>query len=828
MKRSLVLSMVLGVAMVGWAFGADELPRRGSIGLGVQPAGDAVRVAVIRPDSPASRDGVQVGDTIKTINGKVVANQQQMADVIRTIPGGGVATLEIVREGAPKALRITLDALPSEKIDGSEVSYSSVTVPDGYKLRTILSVPEASPLAKGGKAPAFMFVQGIYCATIDRPQVDAAVDTRLVHAMAKAGYVTLRVDKPGLGDSQGPPCSEINFKTELEGYKAALRQLKSLPGVDPERIYVFGHSMGGVMMPYLVQEAPVRGAIVYGTLARTWFEYQLENTRRQMTLAGASQSEITEALQAEAKSSAMILVDKKTLGDVWERYPELKQVDPSIDATHISSRHMSFYHELQDLNLAEAWEKVSTHVLAIHGEYDWVTTGEDHDLIASIVNAKSPGFASSISMPKADHGFTLHDSLQASLRAMGQGTWDASLPTTVLAWIDKVEGRGQQAPEAPTIDKAKQAAMASDEKAGQQSPIAKAPEAPGALNWTKLKTERYPGKQDDIFFISPTTGWYVNGAGKVFKTTDAGATWTVKLNKPGTYFRCLAFIDDKVGFAGNIGPGYFPNVTDDVPLYETRDGGETWAPVTTIEGSPVVGLCALEVVRIPFVNAGVLDNKVRVLGVGRVGGPVAAIYSDDLGKTWQRMSLPESCAMAFDVHFFDATHGVIASATSTNVQESKALILTTDDGGVTWQEAFIGPRAFELTWKISFPSRNVGFVTIQSYNPDPAASKRVIAKTTDGGKTWSELPLVDDPKVREFGVAFIDEQRGFVGALPHGFMTTDGGATWSNANFGNAVNKIRVLRDQTGTYLHAIGVEVHTLKLDEPAPASLPAERIGK
>lgn len=339
--------------------------------------------------------------------------------------------------------------------------------------------------------------------------------------------------------------------------------------------------------------------------------------------------------------------------------------------------------------------------------------------------------------------------------------------------------------------------------------------APSPTAWTKFTTERYPGKQDDVFFVTPSTGWYLNGAGKIFKTTDAGATWEVQANKPGTYFRCVAFLDEKTGFAGNIGPGYFPNVSDETPLYRTDDGGATWAPVTGIEGPPIVGLCALEVVRTKFVNAGNLAEKTLLFGVGRVGGPTAAIASDDLGKTWRRLALPPSCAMAFDVHFFDANHGVIASATSANVEESRALILSTDDGGKTWREAYTGSRPFELTWKIAFPTRNVGYVTIQSYNPDPKASARFVAKTADGGKTWSEIPLIDDPKVRQFGVAFVSEERGWIGAMPGGFETVDGGKTWMKADFGNAVNKIRVLRDGGATHLHAIGVNVSTLRLDD-------------
>ncbi|MCU0707843.1 MAG: hypothetical protein MUF23_06085 [Pirellula sp.] len=327
--------------------------------------------------------------------------------------------------------------------------------------------------------------------------------------------------------------------------------------------------------------------------------------------------------------------------------------------------------------------------------------------------------------------------------------------------------------------------------------------------WTKLTTETYPGKQDDIFFVDPSLGFYGNGAGKIFRTTDGGETWEKVFDQKGTFVRCLAFTDDKHGVMGNIGPGYFPGVTDAVPVYRTVDGGTTWTPVTAIEGKPVVGLCAFDVVQVPFVNAGNLDYRPRIIGVGRVGGPTAYIWSDDLGQTWKQGELPESGAMAFDVKFLDDRHGFIASATHADVSQSNGLILATDDGGTTWSEVYRSDRPFELTWKFSFPTNLVGYCTLQSYNPDPTASQRFVVKTTDGGKTWTEVPLVDDPRVREFGIAFLDENHGWVGAAPHGFETTDGGVSWTKANFGNAVNKIRLIRSNDQITAYAIGIEVH-------------------
>ena len=332
-------------------------------------------------------------------------------------------------------------------------------------------------------------------------------------------------------------------------------------------------------------------------------------------------------------------------------------------------------------------------------------------------------------------------------------------------------------------------------------------------SWSKLETEPYRGKQDDIFFIDENTGWYVNGAGMIFKTVDGGKSWTKLLEKPGTFFRCLAFLDPQHGFAGNIGPDYFPNVTDKVPLYETLDGGQNWQPVTTIEGKPIVGLCAMQVLREEFINAGNLESRIRLIGVGRVGGPTSMIVSDDLGKTWQQIDISQSAAMAFDVQFFNRNEGFIAAASSSDLSESHALILSTSDGGKSWQKAWQSERPFETTWKIAFPSRQVGYITIQSYNPDPKVSQRFVAKTTDAGKTWTEVQLVDDPKVREFGIAFLDENVGWVGAVPNGFQTIDGGKSWQAINFGNAVNKIRLLKTNDKHVGYAIGTNVYRIDI---------------
>lgn len=435
---------------VAEAAGTAALPRRaGALGIRFEPQGTGrFVVSEVVPGTTAASAGILAGDTLVSVAGREVTTLEALRAALRGVFAGQTLRIEVLRQGAPVALQVTL-AHRREQVEGSTVSYRSVEVPQGYRLRSIVSVPERATRTRNGRHPALLYVQGITCDSIDRPERPDAADTRIVHALARQGFVTFRVDKAGLGDSEGPPCHEIGFAEERDGYLAALKALAAMPEVDPARIYVFGYSMGGLMAPYLARDGRVRGSIVFGTLVRTWFEYQLENTRRQSELAGQSPAEVSEAVRRQAQESAMILIDKKTLGDVWRRWPEQRQEPQGLmlSENHISTRSMKFFHELQDLNLARAWQESSGAVLAIHGEYDWVAALQDHQKIAEIVNSRTPGAGSVITLPKVDHGFTRHGSLQESLQALGQGQWEAELPSKILNWITSLESA---APASPT------------------------------------------------------------------------------------------------------------------------------------------------------------------------------------------------------------------------------------------------------------------------------------------------------------------------------------------------------------------------------------------
>jgi photosystem II stability/assembly factor-like uncharacterized protein len=343
-------------------------------------------------------------------------------------------------------------------------------------------------------------------------------------------------------------------------------------------------------------------------------------------------------------------------------------------------------------------------------------------------------------------------------------------------------------------------------------------------DWQLATTEPYRGKQDDLYFPSPKVGFYGNGAGKLFRTDDGGATWTKVLDQPGTYWRALGFLDAARGFAGNIGPDYFPGVTDPQLLYRTADGGKTWQPVALPDTTDARGVCAIDILSVDFINAGHRDHKEVIHVGGRVGGPASLYASDDGGATWRRLPLPKQVAMILDVKFTDVSTGFVFAGSDANVETSHGLILKTSDSGRTWRTVYESTRPFELMWKGAFPSRLVGYATLQSYDPTETNTARYVVKTTDGGDTWHELPLIADHAVSEFGVGFVDDQHGWVGAVPQGFETTDGGATWTKVpSMPLAANKLRIVRDPASADVDvwAIGLDVRHVHLK---PAARPVD----
>lgn len=329
-----------------------------------------------------------------------------------------------------------------------------------------------------------------------------------------------------------------------------------------------------------------------------------------------------------------------------------------------------------------------------------------------------------------------------------------------------------------------------------------------AADWQVLPTEAYPKKRDDIVFLDAQTGFYGTGKGNLYRTGDGGRTWTLAWSKPGTFIRSLNFVDARHGFLGNLGAG-LANITDTNPLYETTDGGATWAPAR-IGTTEMAGVCAIDILKSRSIHEGVASERVYIHAAGRANGPAKLLRSEDGGQTWRLIDLSDRAGMILDVKFLDPNTGFVIAATNGDLAQANAQILKTTDGGRTWREVYRGKRLNEITWKSSFVSAKVGYVTLQ--NDDPANAQQRIVKTVDGGEHWVELPLVVNKDATELGIGFLTAEHGWVGTAAGGFETLDGGKTWKPSTLAKSANRIRLKAVDGTPMTYAIGSEVQVYR----------------
>ena len=364
-------------------------------------AGVGITVEEIIAGSTAAEAGFKAGDVLLAVDGTKIPGTGEFIRTIAGLKAGTSVAIEFRRGDAEEKSTVMLKGRPLEKSDAYEVLYGSVQS-RGNRLRTIVTRPRAE-----GKRPALFLIQGVGLASVDNPVGPLGPYRMIVDDFTRHGFVTLRVDKPGCGDSEGGPGRDVDFDTELDGYRQALRMLKARADVDPNRVFIFGHSMGGAMAPLLAAELPVRGIVVYGTIARTWTEYMLENSRRQMELADNDPSMIDSTLRNAAALLNYLYGEKMAPREIAAKYPRLRElIDQTVtDDRYFVDRSLTFFRQLADKNLGAAWESYEGHALAIWGKADFLSNEDDHALIARIVNRDHPGQGTFLAMNGIDHGF---------------------------------------------------------------------------------------------------------------------------------------------------------------------------------------------------------------------------------------------------------------------------------------------------------------------------------------------------------------------------------------------------------------------------------------
>jgi pimeloyl-ACP methyl ester carboxylesterase len=434
-RRPILSALLLAVALPALVRAeGDALRRQAYLGAALAPPSGpqaGARVVRVTAGTAAAEAGLKAGDRVLKIGGRLLDDPVEFSRVYAALRGGDTVDLEVLRDGAVFTRRIALPPLPKEQLAGLEVEYGSVLTARGHRLRTIVTRPRGAT----GRLPGIVLAGWLSCDPVEWPLGANAGHAKLIQGIARdSGFVLMRVDKPGVGDSEGPACADADFAVELAGYRAAFQALERHPAVDPDRIFVLGISNGGGIAPLVAPDAKVRGYVVSGGWLKTWFEHMLENERRRLTLSGSTPAEVNDRMRGYAEFYTHYLEERMTPREVLRRHPQLAPLWYDLPE-HQFGRPAAFYQQLQALNLAEAWNRVNAPVLVIYGEHDWIMSREDNEMIAAVVNRNHPGTAQFVAVPRMDHLFHVNTSLQKSFDDYDSGTFDPALVTRIVHWM---------------------------------------------------------------------------------------------------------------------------------------------------------------------------------------------------------------------------------------------------------------------------------------------------------------------------------------------------------------------------------------------------------
>lgn len=416
MNKLIIIAFALGSLCTH----AQELKRSASLGVQFEYQPEATIVAAVEKSNPLYGK-LKAGDTLVSINEIPTKIYPELVAALSQFSGGDKFTM-IVKGSKERKIKGTFLAKPGETSEFGEVIYDQVAYKEG-QLRVIMNKPAESK----EKYPAILFVPGYTCSSVDN-LFPSHPYKRIIDAYHKAGFVTLRVEKSGLGDSKNtPPCESCDLKDEIENFQVGLDKLKSIPYVDADKIVIVGHSMGGIIAPALAAKNDVAGVTVYGTCAKSWFEYTLEMYRVQNLLAGMDPIEYEQSILDQYEVAYRYFVKGEPLEEVAKDSTNLAILEEfwMYDGTGtLLGRNAEYWRQIQDINHIENWKNSDAKVLVQFGTSDFQAFSEEnHAQIVRTVNHYRPGTAELQVFPDTDHYYAASGTMQDAWDKFNQGQY---------------------------------------------------------------------------------------------------------------------------------------------------------------------------------------------------------------------------------------------------------------------------------------------------------------------------------------------------------------------------------------------------------------------
>lgn len=344
-------------------------------------AGERIPVYQPAQGSFDAEVGESTTEQIKTIDRTIMARRTRLMFQLPNVPPLAV---EVWGDEAGRLLRVSIpvQSLEFAREDIASVSARLVTMsrPNDEDIRvpangfSIAGTLSKSPASKATtKSPAVILIGGSGPSDRDETAFGIPIFGQLANVLADAGYLVVRYDKRGVGQSGGR--TEVARLNDFaEDARAVIKAISERKDVDRKRIAVVGHSEGGwIAMLAAAKNDRVSALGLISTVAVSGRDLNLYQVTHGVERSGRPEAERQATIDLQKQIQQAVVA-----GAGWEKLPEgvRRQADTP------------YFHSFLTHDPAKIMKDVRQPLLIVQGERDTQVPPSNADQLERLAKAR--------------------------------------------------------------------------------------------------------------------------------------------------------------------------------------------------------------------------------------------------------------------------------------------------------------------------------------------------------------------------------------------------------------------------------------------------------
>ncbi|HJQ13250.1 MAG TPA: alpha/beta fold hydrolase [Anaerolineales bacterium] len=219
----------------------------------------------------------EVQSTAQAVASTLIAETQQAVPSLTPVPTNTAIPLPTATSVPTHPLQI--DAMRAQQYPGSDIVIEEVLDPgvnysryyvsylsEGLKIYALMTVPDGEKPSTGW--PVIIFNHGFI-----PPDVYKTTERYIAYVdlIARSGYIVFRSDYRGHDRSEGEPGGAYSNPGYTVDVLNAVASMKRYPDADPNRIGMWGHSMGGyITLRSMVVTQDIKAGVIWAGVVASY------------------------------------------------------------------------------------------------------------------------------------------------------------------------------------------------------------------------------------------------------------------------------------------------------------------------------------------------------------------------------------------------------------------------------------------------------------------------------------------------------------------------------------------------------------------------------